>query len=524
MAGTSQASTEAGLIFVSIASYRDRLLVPTVRDCLEKARNPERLRFGICWQHASDEELPDWFRGEHFRVLDVDYRESRGVCWARAKIMELWDGEEWFLQLDSHHLFVPDWDAVLLDQAACIDSDRFVLTSYAPPFAASEPEPTERRPTSMQFKEFTRDGILVMKAVYITDGEQRTRPQRARFVAAHFLFAPGSFVRDVPYDPELYFIGEEITLAVRAFTHGYDLFEPSRVILWHEVTYAYGRRRHWDDHPGDGGSAWQERDAASLAKVRRLFDEHEFARFGLGTERTLEQYEAYAGISFRHRKVQDYTLHNLEPPNPPAAKNWFEQVRKRRLAITVHRSQLPAKAVDDALFWYVGVHDHEGRQLHRRDVDPAELEQRVRSQPITVTVEFESEADPARWTVIPHSKSEGWLPALAGTIDGTTCADLHSRRPARVPGITWRSAGDRHIASLPGDVPRRHEFNSSGALLIELADGRHSIREIATYLRLVHQLVDDPVSEIFHFYESARFAGLITVADHDEIRRWDQEN
>ena len=41
---------------------------------------------------------------------------------------------------------------------------------------------------------------------------------------------------NVPYDPTLYFLGEEITLAVRAYTHGYDLFHPSETIVWHEYT------------------------------------------------------------------------------------------------------------------------------------------------------------------------------------------------------------------------------------------------------------------------------------------------
>ena len=32
----------------------------------------------------------------------------------------------------------------------------------------------------------------------------------------------------------------------------------------------------------------------------------------------MADYEAYAGISFRHRRVQEYTRLNQEPPNPPA--------------------------------------------------------------------------------------------------------------------------------------------------------------------------------------------------------------
>ena len=66
-------------------------------------------------------------------------------------------------------------------------------------------------------------------------------------MSAHFLFAPGKFVEDVPYDPELYFHGEEISLALRAFTHGYDLFHPSQHILWHFYSRAE-HAKHWSDH------------------------------------------------------------------------------------------------------------------------------------------------------------------------------------------------------------------------------------------------------------------------------------
>ena len=36
-------------IFVQLVSYRDPQLVPTMRDMLAKADNPQNLQFGICW-------------------------------------------------------------------------------------------------------------------------------------------------------------------------------------------------------------------------------------------------------------------------------------------------------------------------------------------------------------------------------------------------------------------------------------------------------------------------------------------
>ena len=118
-------------IFVSIAAYRDPELIPTIEDCLRRARWPAELRFGICWQHAGDEPRPPALGRGRMRVLDVPWRESRGACWARAECMKLYEGEDWFLQLDSHHRFAQDWDALLLDQASKSGSARPVLTTYA---------------------------------------------------------------------------------------------------------------------------------------------------------------------------------------------------------------------------------------------------------------------------------------------------------------------------------------------------------------------------------------------------------
>ena len=86
-------------IFISIAAYRDPELMPTIRDCILRARYPNDLRFGICWQHSDDETTPS-LEDHRLRVIDVPWHDSRGACWARAEIMKLWDGEDFFLQLE----------------------------------------------------------------------------------------------------------------------------------------------------------------------------------------------------------------------------------------------------------------------------------------------------------------------------------------------------------------------------------------------------------------------------------------
>ena len=310
---------------MSIAAYRDAELAPTIKDCLAKARFPERLRFGVCWQHEVDEPRPASFSDPRVRVVDVHWTESRGVCWARAQTMKLWRGEDWFLQLDSHHRFVPGWDVVLHDQAAACDSPRPVLTSYAPGYRPGEPVPAGSGPMRIDFDRFSGDGIPMLRPGPIRGWEQRARPYRGRFASVHLLFAPGRFVEDVPWDPDLYYTGDEITLSVRAFTHGYDLFMPSRLVLWHAYATPSSRPKHWDDHVGAATRPWQDYEASSRSKIRRLLTDPWVGELGCGPQRTLADYEAYAGISFRHQRVQEYTRLHGEPPNPPAPPDWAER-------------------------------------------------------------------------------------------------------------------------------------------------------------------------------------------------------
>ena len=43
-------------IFIQIAAYRDPQLLPTIKDCLEKAKYPKNLRFGIALQQNEKDE------------------------------------------------------------------------------------------------------------------------------------------------------------------------------------------------------------------------------------------------------------------------------------------------------------------------------------------------------------------------------------------------------------------------------------------------------------------------------------
>ncbi|MDT4993974.1 MAG: hypothetical protein QOH97_3866 [Actinoplanes sp.] len=290
-------------IFVSVAAYRDPELVSTIQDCLAKADRPDEIRIGLVWQHAGDETIDPIADDPRVTVLDVAAEDSGGVCWARAKAMELYAGETYFMQLDSHHRFVEGWDTSLIADMAKTGSAKPLLTAYLPAYVPWLPTPDRRTPAGIVFDKFVGPVPVVRGGP--VDPHEPGEPIPARFVAAGFIFTLGSFVSEVPYDPELYFHGEEISLALRAFTWGYDLFHPSVSMIFH----FYERKaqpRHWDDHAtsAERKPAWHERNKISMRRVRNLLLGVVRGRYGPGPVRTVAEYEKLSGLNFARCAVR----------------------------------------------------------------------------------------------------------------------------------------------------------------------------------------------------------------------------
>lgn len=309
-----------GKIFVQVASYRDPELLPTLRDCVARAERQDLLAFGIAWQHDESEALDEFAADPRVRVVDSHWRDSLGTCWARAALQQLYRGEEYTLALDSHHRFLPGWDTALKTQLHRLDRPKPVLTGYLPGYQPGLPVPSKPQPVILAANGFG-PGEILHYTPYVVDEGDLSAPIPARFYSGHFAFARGSFIEEVPYDPNLYFNGEEITMSIRAFTHGYDLFHPHEVRILHRYG-CEGRPIHWNDHKLDGRGAvgaWRL-DHRSKQRVRVLLGMEDtpvdFGRYGLGQVRTLHDYESFAGIDFAARHLSDRARFGEQPALP----------------------------------------------------------------------------------------------------------------------------------------------------------------------------------------------------------------
>ena len=412
-------------IFIQIASYRDPQLIHTIKSALENAKKPKNLVFGIARQyHPEDgfDNLDEYRNDKRFRILDIPHQESKGVCWARHQVQQLYKDETYTMQIDSHMRFEKDWDDEFIKMIKQLQKDGYpkpLLTGYVSSFDPdNDPTGRVREPWRMVFDRFIPEGAVFFLPETIPSWQEIKKPVTARFYSAHFAFTLGEFSTEVQHDPEFYFHGEEISIAARAYTHGYDLFHPHKVLIWHEYTRK-GRTKQWDDD-----KEWHLKNNQSHKKNRQLFgmdgeEMIDMGKYGFGTVRSLSDYEKYAGINFKVRGVQQYTLDKNYPPNPynfnseDDYMNSFSSIFKH--CIDVGYSSVPETDYD---FWVVAFHGDNDETIFRQDADINEIN-RMKQDPdgyCKVWRQFQTVTKPKYWVVWPHSVSKGWCDRLTGNL------------------------------------------------------------------------------------------------------------
>jgi hypothetical protein len=175
-------------IFVQIASYRDPQLIPTIKNMLENAKRPKNIRLGIARQfHPEDgfDDLSEFDSDKRFRILNIPYEESTGVCWARNLTQQLYEGEDYTLQIDSHMRFEKDWDDTLIKMIKQLQKKEHkkpLLTGYVSSFdPENDPQGRVNEPWRMAFDRFTPEGVVFFLPETIPGWKELKEPVPARF-------------------------------------------------------------------------------------------------------------------------------------------------------------------------------------------------------------------------------------------------------------------------------------------------------------------------------------------------------
>ena len=191
-------------IFVSIASYRDKLCIDTVNNIYENAKYPDNIYIGICQQNKEDEDddCLENINNPRIKITRISYKDAKGPVYARYLCSKLYDNQDYFLQIDSHTKFVKNWDIKCIFAIKSLKkklvSNKPVLSHYPRNFQDNENyNNKERFKVTYIKKAFVRnDNMISFAGAQFKDTENSFI--RTPFVTGGFIFAEVSFLKDVP--------------------------------------------------------------------------------------------------------------------------------------------------------------------------------------------------------------------------------------------------------------------------------------------------------------------------------------
>lgn len=311
-------------IFIQIASYRDLDLQNTVRDAINQASGKYSLHFGIHNCAIEDSEFDNKFQN----ITDARITEIRSVApWnigaqtSRYIANTIYSGEDFYLQVDSHSRFKKNWDDIFvrtLEYYQELGISKPLISQYPAAFTYNDemqevfsPDRNADNPDYFSTRISFHEKPEQFEESLIPSQMAMPSPKMCGFtysISAGMIFTLGEFALVEP-NPKIAFWGEETLIAARAFTHGFDLVTPFQDIVWH--LYHSGQsaervlRKHaWHDFP----EKWADLDRLSRQEYKTIMRSRRIGRYALGSERSLDDFEQFAGLDFRTGKITQIDL------------------------------------------------------------------------------------------------------------------------------------------------------------------------------------------------------------------------
>lgn len=295
-------------VFVQIASYHDYELGKTIVHAEKQKSGKHDIYFGIfnCFYKENEIYFP---RLPNLRFIEQEAPEGIGVCRSRNLANSLYKGEDYFFQIDAHTRFIKDWDDFLISEVLQHQScgvKKPLLTTYPGTYRYDD-----------DLNEVIDWGNNVNR-IYFGDTPEEFKlklipGQRAvdtnglvvqPSVSAGCIFTLGEFAT-LGLNEKIAFWGEEIFIAAKAWTSGFDLLVPSKQPIFHlYYDHAHPRqrsnRRHiWKDFP----EQFAVMDEESRKEIESIFTTARVGKDALGDVRTLDDFGVYAGLDFKKRRL-----------------------------------------------------------------------------------------------------------------------------------------------------------------------------------------------------------------------------
>ena len=301
------------MIFVSIAAYRDAELIRTLEDGLAQCDRPHELHVAVLDQGPAPTPIAQSLKSSagHFSYLHLHHHFSRGPSWARSVINSMLRDEDYVLQLDSHMRFDRHWDSHLIEvlEQCAQQNPKAIVSTYPCGYSTIDGNVQKRKMPGQALVLRPKPDAVFDDAhpilPFYAVPTATPKPVMGFHVGAGCLFSRARLLVEVPTDPWIYFHGEEQNLAVRAWTHGWDIWHAPEMPIYHHYNTHFEHAVHWSEEDDTSRPLrWWELHRLAQERMRRLlYAQDDLGAYGLGSTRSLQDYARASGIDYVQRKI-----------------------------------------------------------------------------------------------------------------------------------------------------------------------------------------------------------------------------
>jgi hypothetical protein len=243
-------------IFVSVASYRDSQCPITIEELINKSDKPENLVIVVCQQNNDKEDIECINnnlnkKGATIKLIIMDYMNARGPTFARYLIQQEWQGEQYYLQIDSHTRFVDSWDTKCINELNKVinktSNNKICLSNYVSTYDINTNQLNNKSLRNyMYISEIDKnDGFPRFYSQFI---DKLDEPKKSYGWSGCFSFSLSNIINDVPYEPysPFIFFGEEMDMLARLISSGWKIYVPSIPICFTTFDRTY-RKTFWEN-------------------------------------------------------------------------------------------------------------------------------------------------------------------------------------------------------------------------------------------------------------------------------------
>jgi hypothetical protein len=292
-------------IYVSTATLDDSETEKTILNIFDSATHPERVYIGLSCSTKNKSFYKNLLKvasGKNVKIAYIKIKnnslENWGTGQARARALTMYDGQDYFLQCDSHTHFEQGWDETLIDlfeeAKQAVDHDKVVLTAYLGKYHYA---PERKALDSRAHYPYYISGFFGGGYVKWTDKSPEDLNQNDKFYPCvkfngNFAFGDKEFAKNPGVYDKAFFYDEEIIQGINLINSGFYMVFPNiKLPLTHLYTDYInefgGERLYFTQYISDEDSKYLQNIAS--ANYNKLINNIEYVK----------KYEEYAKINLR---------------------------------------------------------------------------------------------------------------------------------------------------------------------------------------------------------------------------------